>query len=216
MGVDLATYRARIGTFISRRNVTCDDERRRNASAKRRWRGKNVSKALSTTNLKHMHMAKETSSSTHSLKMQIYTYCTADEFGFLGDVRSFGDNGFHAFENVCFQLAVQGSHRAVHFCVRAKRLILSVVVTSFTYIKQRLLILSGDVEMNPGPLGQRTEGSIGGYIHCHITICIWCWIISITRDVCCTQLIITSPMVFNCSSCFNDCMYEHEFRMDKI
>ena len=179
MGVDLATYRARIGTFISRRNVTCDDERRRNASAKRRWRGKNVSKALSTTNLKHM--TKETSSCTHSLKMQIYTYCTADEFGFLSlnlpHVRSFGDNGFHAFENVCFQLAVQGSHRAVHFCVRAKRLILSVVVTSFTYIKQRLLILSGDVEMNPGPLGQRTEGSIGVYFHCHITICICCWII---------------------------------------
>ena len=36
MGVDLATYRARIGTFI--RNVSCGDEKHRSVSAKRKWK----------------------------------------------------------------------------------------------------------------------------------------------------------------------------------
>ena len=44
MGVDLATYRARIGTFISRRNVCCGDEKHSPVNVTRRWRGKDVSK----------------------------------------------------------------------------------------------------------------------------------------------------------------------------
>ena len=58
-------------------------------------------------------------------------------------------------------MEVEGSHRTVHLCVRAK---LSVVMTSFGSIKQRLLMLSGDVEMNPGPLGQRTDGMAAIFI----------------------------------------------------
>ena len=44
MGVDLATYRARIGTFISRRNVCCVDEKHSPVNVTRRWRGKDICK----------------------------------------------------------------------------------------------------------------------------------------------------------------------------
>ena len=44
MGVDLATYRARIGTFFSRRNVSCGDEKHSPVNVTRRWRGKDVYK----------------------------------------------------------------------------------------------------------------------------------------------------------------------------
>ena len=46
MGVDLATYRARIGSFISRRNVNCDDEKRKIAIIKERFRLKIGLKAV--------------------------------------------------------------------------------------------------------------------------------------------------------------------------
>ena len=44
MGVDLATYRARIGTFVSRRNVSSGDEKDSPLNVTRRWRGKDVCK----------------------------------------------------------------------------------------------------------------------------------------------------------------------------
>ena len=45
MGVDLATYRARIGTFV--RDVSCGDEKHRSVSAKRKWKdGKGVCKVV--------------------------------------------------------------------------------------------------------------------------------------------------------------------------
>ena len=46
MGVDLATYRARIGSFNSRRNVNCDDEKRKIAIIKERFRLKIDLKAV--------------------------------------------------------------------------------------------------------------------------------------------------------------------------
>ena len=46
MGVDLVTYRARIGSFISRRNVNCDDEKRKIAIIKERFRLKINLKAV--------------------------------------------------------------------------------------------------------------------------------------------------------------------------
>ena len=64
MGVDLATYRAQIGCFISRRNVSCDNEKRIITTLRERWRVRNVSKALSTTNLKSTRI--EVSSSSHT------------------------------------------------------------------------------------------------------------------------------------------------------
>ena len=44
MGVDLATYRARIGTFVSRRNVSCGDKNHSpdSVTRSRSWRGKDV------------------------------------------------------------------------------------------------------------------------------------------------------------------------------
>ena len=40
----------------------------------------------------------------------------------------------------------------------AERFALALVAMSFILIKQLLLLLSGDVETNPGPFGQHTEG----------------------------------------------------------
>ena len=39
---------------------------------------------------------------------------------------------------------------------------------SSTWIKKRLLLLSGDVEMNPGPLGQHVEGKETNAIAAHL------------------------------------------------
>ena len=64
MGVDLATYMARIGCFVSRRNVSCDDEKRIITSMKEKLRVRNVSKAPSTTNLKSTTI--KVSSSSHT------------------------------------------------------------------------------------------------------------------------------------------------------
>ena len=135
MGVDLATYRARIGTFISRRNVSDDDERRRivRAMCKR----KNLSKAMVTTNLKYL--TTNITSGTHSLEKPIHI-CSSTAFGFLPTlqhVRPFGYSGLHLYA-----------------------VALALVAMSFILIKQLLLLLSGDVETNPGPLGQNTEGKL--------------------------------------------------------
>ena len=74
MGVDLATYRARIGSFFSGRNVNCDDQRRRKACVKQWWRRQNVelvSNALSaTSNDKFMTM--KLSSWSRSLDIHVY------------------------------------------------------------------------------------------------------------------------------------------------
>ena len=74
MGVDLATYRARIGSFFSGRNVNCDDQRRRKACVKQWWRRQNVelvSNALSaTSNDKFMTIT--LSSWSRSLDIHVY------------------------------------------------------------------------------------------------------------------------------------------------
>ena len=72
MGVDLAIYRARIGTFIGRRNVSCDDEKRITTSMKERLRVKNVSKAPSASNLKSMTI--KVSPFASSPIVSVYTY----------------------------------------------------------------------------------------------------------------------------------------------
>eukprot|EP00731_Ephydatia_muelleri_P002039 Em0001g2039a len=47
-----------------------------------------------------------------------------------------------------------GLHHASHLCARAA---LALVAVSFILIQQLLLLLSGDVETNPGPSGQHSE-----------------------------------------------------------
>ena len=49
-------------------------------------------------------------------------------------------------------------HHASHLWARAERFALALVAMSFILIKQLLLLLSGDVETNPGPSGQHSEG----------------------------------------------------------
>ncbi|KAL5517293.1 hypothetical protein EMCRGX_G002818 [Ephydatia muelleri] len=137
MGVDLATYRARIGTFINRRNVSDDDERRRIIRAA--WRRKNLSKAMVTTNLKYL--TTNISSGTHSLEKPIHI-CSSTAFGFLPTLQHVRPSGYSG----------------PHLYAVAERFALALVAMSFILIKQLLLLLSGDVETNPGPLGQNTEG----------------------------------------------------------
>ena len=89
MGVDLATYRARIGKFISRRNVSDDDERRRIVRAM--WRRKNLSKAMVTTNLKY-----NITSGTHSLEKPIHI-CSSGFLPTLQHVRPSGYSGLRLY-----------------------------------------------------------------------------------------------------------------------
>ena len=137
MGVDLATYRARIGTFINRRNVSDDDESRRIVHAM--WRRKNLSKAVVTTNLKYL--TANISPGTHSLENHIHK-CNSTAFGFLPTLQHVRPSGYNG----------------LHLYAVAERFALALVAMSFILIKQLLLLLSGDVETNPGPLGQHTEG----------------------------------------------------------
>ena len=51
----------------------------------------------------------------------------------------------------------------MELCQRVKSFALTLV--SFTSIKQRMLSLSGDVEINPGPLVQHTECNANTYCH---------------------------------------------------
>ena len=165
MGVDLATYRARIGTFISRRNVSDDDERRRIVRAMRRR--KNLSKAMVTTNLKYL--TTNISPGTHSLEKPIHI-CSSTAFGFLPTLQHVRPSGLHLY--------------AV-----AERFALALVALSFILIKQLLLLLSGDVETNPGPLGQHTEGEyylseIGVKLNCTDCIEISTYVTELLPRVC--------------------------------
>eukprot|EP00731_Ephydatia_muelleri_P002569 Em0001g2569a len=136
MGVDLATYRARIGTFISRRNVSDDDERRR--IVRTMSRRKNLSKAMVTTNLKYLTTI--ITSGTHSLEKPIHI-CSSTAFGFLPTLQHVRPSGYSG----------------LYLYAVAERFALALVAMSFILIKQLLLLLSGDIETNPGPLGQNTE-----------------------------------------------------------
>ena len=74
IGVHLATYRARIGTFVSGRNVNCEDQRGRKAYAMQWWRRKNVelvSNALSATS-NDKFMTIKLSSWSRSLDIHVY------------------------------------------------------------------------------------------------------------------------------------------------
>ena len=138
MGVDLATYRARIGTFISRRNVSDDDERRRIIRAT--WRRKNLSIAMVTVTT---NLTANITSGTHSLEKPIHI-CSSTAFGFLPTLQHVRPSGYSG----------------LHLYAVAERFALALVAMSFILIKQLLLLLSGDVETNPGPLGQNTEGKL--------------------------------------------------------
>ena len=137
MGVDLTTYRARIGTFISRKNVSDDEERRR--IVRTMWRRKNLSKAMVTTNLKYL--TTNITSGKHSLEKHIHI-CSSTAFGFLPTLQHVRPSGYSE----------------LHLYAVAERFALALVAMSFILIKRLLLLLSGDVETNPGPLGQHTEG----------------------------------------------------------
>ena len=78
MGVDLATYRARIGAFVSRRNVSCGDEKHRPINVTRRWRGKDACKDREycyQDNLKYViaRMSFRLEKCFYSLDAHIYT-----------------------------------------------------------------------------------------------------------------------------------------------
>ena len=76
MGVDLDTYRARIGSFISRRNVNCDDEKRKIAIIKERFRLKIGLKAVDSWKTRVLDCATINASSsfmkcTHGLDVHV-------------------------------------------------------------------------------------------------------------------------------------------------
>ena len=78
MGVDLATYRARIGSFLSRRNVNCDDEKRKIAIIKQKFRLKIGLKAVDSWKPRVLECATINVSSsfrkcTHDLDVHVNT-----------------------------------------------------------------------------------------------------------------------------------------------
>ena len=82
MGVDLATYRARIGTFVSRRNVSCGDEKHRPINVTRRWRGKDVCKDIEycyQDNLKYV-IVRMSFRLENTLQLDVHIYANV-EFG---------------------------------------------------------------------------------------------------------------------------------------
>eukprot|EP00731_Ephydatia_muelleri_P001731 Em0001g1731a len=134
MGVDLATYRARIGSFDSRRNVNCDDEKRKIAIIKERFRLKIDLKAVDSCKPRVIECATINASSS-------FMKCT------LGlDV--------HVSTKLPMSLL---SPKSAHYASKAVAMFILTLLVSYLLIKQ-LLILSGNVEMNPGPLGQQGEG----------------------------------------------------------
>eukprot|EP00731_Ephydatia_muelleri_P001739 Em0001g1739a len=134
MGVDLATYRARIGSFNSRRNVNCDDEKRKIAIIKERFRLKIDLKAVDSCKPRVIECATINASSS-------FMKCT------LGlDV--------HVSTKLPMSLL---SPKSAHYASKAVAMFKLTLLVAYLLIKQ-LLILSGDVEMNPGPLGQQGEG----------------------------------------------------------
>ena len=84
MGVDLATYRARIGTFISRRNVCCGDEKHSPLNVTRRWRGKDICKVSDRgcylDNFKYVIMRVTLWFEKRSLILGVL-FCASVEFG---------------------------------------------------------------------------------------------------------------------------------------
>ncbi|KAL5516560.1 hypothetical protein EMCRGX_G001928 [Ephydatia muelleri] len=134
MGVDLATYRARIGSFNSRRNVNCDDEKRKIAIIKERFRLKIDLKAVDSCKPRVIECATINASSS-------FMKCT------LGlDV--------HVSTKLPMSLL---SPKSAHYASKAVAMFILTLLVAYLLIKQ-LLILSGNVEMNPGPLGQQGEG----------------------------------------------------------
>ncbi|KAL5488512.1 hypothetical protein EMCRGX_G017454 [Ephydatia muelleri] len=133
MGVDLDTYRARIGSFISRRNVNCDGEKRKIAIMKERFRLKIDLKAVDSWKPRVLECATINASSsfkkgTHGLDVHVSTKLP------MG------------------LLSPKSTHCARHWS-RAVAMFILTLLVSYLLIKQ-LLILSGNIEMNPGPLGQ--------------------------------------------------------------
>ena len=107
----------------------------------------------STVNLKCMDVKMPYCS--HSLDLYIYnTIGLGPLQPNLPHVRPSGNNEPHICKQVFFFL--QGLHHASHLCARAA---LALVAVSFILIQQLLLLLSGDVETNPGPSGQHSEGT---------------------------------------------------------
>ena len=113
-----------------------------------------VSEMSSTGDLKCMDV--KIPYCSHSLDLYIYnTIGLGPLQPNLPHVRPSGNNEPQVFKQVHFSL----QDHASHLWARAERFALALVVMSFILIKQLLLLLSGDVETNPGPSGQHSEGT---------------------------------------------------------
>ena len=144
-----------IGAFIHQRNISDGNERRSTVKTKQIARTKNVKKALRMMNL---IITMEMSSFSHSLRISM---CSGNmKFGYLQSkiphVRP--SRWLLLYHSSCAFFPIQDTYRTVHLFVGSVRISPEIVVMLFTLIKQLHLLLSGDVEVNPGPLGQHTEG----------------------------------------------------------
>ena len=164
MGVDLATYRARIRTFVSRRNVSCGDKKHSPANVMRKWRRNDVCKVS------------DRGSYLEKLKYVIVriSLCVENDEKWL-DVsvelvgKPHGPNEVcvlvHVLRfcqliyliSVCLpsQQTYKPHHCAGHMSGAAGKVVNALtLIISMVWLRQLLILLSGDVEVNPGPLGE--------------------------------------------------------------
>ena len=162
MGVDLATYRARIGTFVSRRNVSCGDEKHSPVNVKRKWRGKDVCKVS------------DRSTYVEKLKYVIVriSLCFENNEKWLNVNVELVDTP-HGLNEVCVQVrrfsqliylisvclpsqqTYEPYHCPGHMSGAAGKVVnVLTLIISMVWLRQLLILLSGDVEVNPGPLGE--------------------------------------------------------------
>ena len=156
MGVDLATYRARIGTFFCRRNVSCGDEKHCPVNVKRKWRGNDVCKVS------------DRGSYLEKLKYVTVriSLCVANDEKWL-DVNVELVGKPHGPNEMCVQVhrfcqliylisqTYEPHHCAGHMNGAAGKVVnVLTLIISMVWLRQLLILLSGDVEVNPGPLGE--------------------------------------------------------------
>ena len=152
MGIDVESYRARIGTFVRKNSSNGESEKRLRTAArlKKMWIMKYCTNQVSYTSPYWNSYTGAIESDHYPLKLlqvQVRVYIVIIQRCYLGYMLLFAARTYTPQGQA---VPVVGS--------RAGKVLLMMVVASVVAIVRLLLVMSGDVEENPGPLGQHTKG----------------------------------------------------------
>ena len=153
MGIDVESYRARIGTFIRKKSNYSESEKRLRTAVrlKNMWIMKYCTNQVSYTS-PYWNSYKVAKEKDHyplkQLQVQVRVYIIIQRC-----------QGVYIYICYYLQLVHTPQGQAVPVISRrAGKVLLMMVVASVVAIVRLLLVMSGDVEENPGPLGQHTKG----------------------------------------------------------